>query len=71
MKNATSTDAILADRGNLYGTFVGHAEFTQELKRSTATTSRLATASMQRLTPIWWPLTGQGSPTQRASQFLD
>jgi len=36
MKNATNTDAILADRGSRYGTFVGHAEVTQELKRSMA-----------------------------------
>ena len=32
----TSTDTILAERGSRYGTFVGHAEIAQELKRSMA-----------------------------------
>lgn len=30
----TNTDDILAERGNRYGTFVGHAEIAQDLKRS-------------------------------------
>jgi predicted transglutaminase-like cysteine proteinase len=32
----TDVDATLAERGNRYGTFVGHAEVTQDLKRCMA-----------------------------------
>lgn len=31
---ATNTDDILAERGSRYGTFVGHADISQDLKRS-------------------------------------
>jgi predicted transglutaminase-like cysteine proteinase len=32
----TDVDAILAERGSRYGTFIGHAEVTQDLKRCMA-----------------------------------
>lgn len=32
MSNPTEIDAVLAERGSRYGTFVGHAQVTQELK---------------------------------------
>jgi predicted transglutaminase-like cysteine proteinase len=36
MNTPTNTDTILAERGTRYGTFVGHAEVTQDLKRCMA-----------------------------------
>lgn len=36
MNTPTNTDTILAERGARYGTFVGHAEISQDLKRCMA-----------------------------------